>query len=100
MLRRTRSTPSLEKPEDAPQNIKADTTTEPPILSEKKEYPLIVRKQANRLAGLFRLAEGHEGVQEARQRYRDALKRNGIDEPPKNLEEAVTLIKEVGEFNG
>lgn len=67
---------------------------------EGKEYPSIVRKQANRLKRLFELPFGHEGRGERIAEYRAALQRNGVENPPTNLIEACVLVTEVGEFNG
>ena len=67
---------------------------------EGKEWPLIVRKQANRLKRLFELPFGHEGREESIEEYRAALQRNGVENPPTNLNEACAFITEVGEFNG
>jgi len=76
------------------QGKKADTLEE-----LTKEYPPIVRKQANRLLRLFQLPVGHEGRAERIAEYQVALAKNGVNPP---TDEAATraLIREVGEYNG
>lgn len=64
-----------------------------------KEYPPIVRKQANRLLRLFQLPPGHEGRAERIAEYQVALARNGVN-PPADEEQTRALIREVGEYHG
>lgn len=64
-----------------------------------KEYPPIVRKQANRLLRLFQLPPGHEGRAERIAEYQIALARNGVN-PPADEEQTCALIREVGEYHG
>lgn len=65
-----------------------------------KEYPPIVRKQANRLLRLFQLQPGHEGRAERIAEYQLALSQNGVKAPPVDIETAYALIREVGEYHG
>lgn len=73
---------------------------EPPPPVEVKEYPPIVRKQANRLLRLFQLQPGHEGRAERIAEYQLALSQNGVKNPPVDIETAYALIREVGEYHG
>ena len=68
----------------------------PPV----KEYPAIVRKQADRLLRLFKLPEDHPGRNERIKEYQDALVRNGVEEPPLTLLGAQLFVEEVGEYHG
>ena len=68
----------------------------PPI----KEYPAIVRKQANRLLRLFELPEDHPGRNERIKEYQDALVRNGVEEPPSTLRGTQLFVDEIGEYRG
>ena len=65
-----------------------------------KEYPPIVRKQADRLLRLFELPEGHPGRNERIKEYQDALVRNGVEEPPLTLLDARLFVDEIGEYHG
>lgn len=65
-----------------------------------KEYPPIVRKQANRLLRLFQLQPGHEGRAERIAEYQLALSQNGVKNPPVDIETTYALIREVGEYHG
>lgn len=65
-----------------------------------RDYPPIVRKQANRLLRLFELPEGHPGRNERIKEYQDALVRNGVEEPPLTLLDARLFIDEIGEYHG
>ena len=65
-----------------------------------KEYPPIVRKQADRLLRLFELPEGHPGRNERIKEYQDALVRNGIESPPRTRLEAHLFVSAVGEYHG
>ena len=69
-------------------------------LSEGKEYPPIVRKQADRLLRLFDLPEDHPGRNERIKEYQDALVRNGIESPPRTRLEAHLFVSAVGEYHG
>ena len=69
-------------------------------LEAPKEYPPIVRKQADRLLKLFQLPEGHEGRKERIAEYQAALVRSGIEEPPLTLLGAQLLVDEAGEYRG
>lgn len=70
----------------------------PPTVA--KEYPPIVRKQANRLLRLFQLQPGHEGRAERIAEYQLALSQNGVKNPPVDIETAYALVREVGEYHG
>ena len=65
-----------------------------------KEYPPIVRKQADRLLRLFELPEGHPGRNERVKEYQDALVRNGVEDPPLTLLDARLFVDEIGEYHG
>ena len=65
-----------------------------------KEYPPIVRKQADRLLRLFELPEGHPGRNERIKEYQDALVRNGVEEPPLTLLDTRLFVDEIGEYHG
>lgn len=65
-----------------------------------KEYPPIVRKQADRLLRLFELPEDHPGRNERIKEYQDALVRNGIESPPRTRLEAHLFVSAVGEYHG
>ena len=65
-----------------------------------KEYPPIVRKQADRLLRLFELPEGHPGRNERIKEYQDALVRNGVEEPPLTLLDTRLFVDEIGEYRG
>ena len=84
--------------------VKVDPTVDPTMLASPpptiKEYPQIVRKQANRLLRLFELPEDHPGRNERIKEYQDALVRNGVEEPPLTLLGAQLFVEEVGEYHG
>lgn len=65
-----------------------------------RDYPPIVRKQADRLLRLFELPEGHPGRNERIKEYQDALVRNGVDEPPLTLLDVQLFVEEVGKQHG
>lgn len=65
-----------------------------------RDYPPIVRKQANRLLRLFELTEDHPGRNERIKEYQDALVRNGVEEPPSTLRGTQLFVDEIGEYRG
>lgn len=77
------------------------TTTELMMVQPTvKEYPPIVRKQADRLLRLFDLPEDHPGRNERIKEYQDALVRNGVEDPPLTLLDAQLFVEEIGEYHG
>mgnify|MGYP000973179788 CR=1 FL=1 len=67
---------------------------------EEYEYPLIVKKQAKRLLGLFNLPEDHPGRDESIREYQGSLMKKGIENPPINRREAEEFYSLTGEFHG
>ena len=65
-----------------------------------RDYPPIVRKQADRLLRLFDLPEDHPGRNERIKEYQDALVRNGVEEPPLTLLDTRLFVDEIGEYHG
>lgn len=67
------------------------------VAAEGKDYGLpkeitdLLRKQADRLRNLFETPDDHPGVQEARAAYQEAMKRQGLKNPPDNVAEAREL---------
>jgi hypothetical protein len=67
---------------------------------EEYECPLIVKKQAKRLLGLFNLPEDYPGRNESILKYQESLREKGVENPPINKQDAEEFYKLTGEFHG
>lgn len=67
------------------------------VTAEGKDYGLpksvseLLKKQADRLRNLFETPDDYPEVQEARASYQEAMKRQGLKNPPENAAEAREL---------
>lgn len=67
------------------------------VAVEGKDYGIpkkvtdLLKKQADRLLSLFETADDYPGVQDARAAYQEAMKRQGLTNPPENVAEAREL---------
>lgn len=67
------------------------------VAAEGKDYGLpkeitgLLRKQTDRLRNLFETPDDYPGIQEARAAYQEAMKRQGLKNPPDNAVESREL---------